>query len=30
VQDVHGQWWQGRGAGRGMCCTLRKMKAPKH
>lgn len=28
VRDVHGQWWQGRGAGDGMICTLRKMKAP--
>lgn len=28
VRDVHGQWWQGRGAGDGMCCTLRKMKQP--
>lgn len=26
--DVHGQWWQGRGAGRGMCCTLRPMQPP--
>lgn len=30
VRDVHGQWWAGRGAGIGMCCTLRPMKhAPK-
>lgn len=28
VQDVHGQWWQGRGAGDGMACTLRKMNKP--
>lgn len=28
VRDVHGNWWQGRGAGRGMACTLRPMKAP--
>lgn len=26
VVDVHGQRWSGRGAGRGMCCTLRAMK----
>lgn len=26
VTDVHGQQWSGRGAGRGMCCTLRAMK----
>lgn len=26
VRDVHGQLWQGRGAGKGMCCTLRAMK----
>lgn len=30
VLDVHGQWWAGRGAGRGMCCTLRPMKTPKN
>ncbi len=29
VRDVHGQWWQGRGAGRGMACTLRPMKEPR-
>lgn len=28
VRDVHGQWWQGRGPGAGMYCTLRPMKAP--
>lgn len=28
VVDVHGQWWQGRGAGKGICCTLRAMKKP--
>ena len=28
VRDVHGAWWAGRGAGRGMCCTLRPMKRP--
>jgi hypothetical protein len=28
VRDVHGEWWQGRGAGPGMCCTLRAMKRP--
>lgn len=28
ARDVWGQWWQGRGMGRGMCCTLRPMKAP--
>lgn len=28
VQDVHGNWWQGRGAGKGMVCTLRPMKKP--
>lgn len=28
VRDMHGGWWQGRGAGKGMCCTLRAMKAP--
>lgn len=28
VRDVHGQWWQGRGMGKGMCCTLRKMNKP--
>lgn len=26
VRDVHGNYWQGRGGGRGMCCTLRKLK----
>jgi hypothetical protein len=29
VQDVHGNWWSGRGPGKGMYCTLRPMKAPK-
>lgn len=29
VIDVHGNYWSGRGAGRGMCCTLRPMKAPR-
>lgn len=28
VRDVHGQWWQGRGLGHGMGCTLRKMNKP--
>lgn len=28
VLDVHGHWWQGRGAGKNMICTLRKMKKP--
>lgn len=28
VRDVHGQWWSGRGAGRGMACTLRPMRSP--
>lgn len=28
VRDCHGQWWQGRGAGKGMACTLRPMKEP--
>lgn len=28
VRDTYGNWWQGRGAGRGMACTLRPMKAP--
>lgn len=28
VKDMHGQWWQGRGAGKGMACTLRPMKKP--
>lgn len=28
VRDVHGNWWSGRGAGRGMYCTLRPMKTP--
>lgn len=28
VRDIHGQWWQGRGCGRGMACTLRPMKTP--
>jgi uncharacterized protein YlaI len=23
VKDTNGKWWKGRGAGRGMCCTLR-------
>jgi len=27
VRDIHGQWWQGRGAGRGVACTLRRMKS---
>ena len=26
VRDVHGGMWQGRGAGRGMCITLRPCK----
>lgn len=26
--DKFGQWWTGRGAGPGMCCTLRPMKDP--
>lgn len=26
VRDVHGQVWQGRGAGKGMFCTIRAMK----
>ncbi|MCA0214897.1 MAG: hypothetical protein LCH79_17200 [Proteobacteria bacterium] len=26
VRDVHGRWWTGWGAGRGMVCTLRPMK----
>lgn len=30
VRDVHGQWWQGRGAGKGMACTLRPMKKPSY
>lgn len=30
VRDVHGQWWQGRGAGEGMCCTLRPMNRPSY
>ena len=30
VRDVWGQWWSGRGAGRGIACTLRKMKTPKY
>lgn len=29
VCDVHGNWWTGRGAGTGMCCTLRAMKPPR-
>ena len=29
VLDAFGQWWQGRGAGAGLFCTLRPMKAPK-
>lgn len=29
VRDVHGQWWSGRGPGRGMYCTLRPMKTPR-
>lgn len=29
VLDVHGQWWQGRGPGKGMYCTLRPMKEPR-
>lgn len=29
ARDVHGNWWSGRGAGQGMYCTLRPMKAPK-
>ncbi len=29
VRDVHGQWWAGRGAGRGIACTLRPMKEPR-
>lgn len=29
VRDVHGNWWTGRGAGAGMCCTLRAMKPPR-
>jgi hypothetical protein len=28
VRDVHGGWWSARGAGKGMYCTLRPMKAP--
>lgn len=28
VRDAHGNWWQGRGAGRGIVCTLRPMKTP--
>lgn len=28
VRDVHGEWWQARGQGPGMCCTLRPMKKP--
>lgn len=28
VRDAHGQWWQGRGPGAGMACTLRPMAAP--
>lgn len=28
ARDAFGQWWQGRGAGRGIVCTLRPMKAP--
>lgn len=28
VRDVHGSWWQARGAGTGMHCTLRPMRAP--
>lgn len=30
VRDVHGQWWQGRGAGKSMACTLRPMKTPRY
>lgn len=30
VKDVHGNWWQGRGPGRGMYCTLRPMKRPEY
>ena len=29
MKDVHGQWWSGRGAGKGRYCTLRAMKEPK-
>jgi hypothetical protein len=29
VQDVHGAWWHGRGAGTGMAVTLRPMKTPR-
>lgn len=29
ARDVHGQWWHGRGAGKGMYCTLRPMKTPR-
>ena len=29
VRDVHGQLWTGRGAGRGIACTLRPMKEPR-
>lgn len=28
VLDCNGNWWQGRGPGRGMYCTLRAMKKP--
>ena len=30
VLDASGNWWQGRGAGKNMCCTLRPMKTPRH
>lgn len=26
VRDIYGRWWQGRGAGKGMACTLRRLK----
>lgn len=28
VRDSFGNWWQGRGKGKGMACTLRPMKKP--